>query len=112
MTPLGPNSKMKFFEPSLARGKQAKGTRRSCLRQLKRTTRYYFLGLRGPENQKEYIIGQFHRCLVPLDGLINAVVNKIWGRNCGIYSRKLGAFTYLFHVRDETTRNWILQRGL
>ncbi|KAG5414550.1 hypothetical protein IGI04_002117 [Brassica rapa subsp. trilocularis] len=40
----------------------------------------------GPENKDEYIIGKFHKCSLPPGGLIHAVVNRIWGRNCKINS--------------------------
>ncbi|CAN6986099.1 unnamed protein product, partial [Brassica oleracea var. botrytis] len=33
----------------------------------------------GPENNEEYIIGQFHRCSSPPGGLIHAVLNRLWG---------------------------------
>ncbi|KAL0731993.1 hypothetical protein Bca4012_028087 [Brassica carinata] len=68
--------------------------------------------LHGPENQKEYIIGQFHRCSIPSGGLVNAVVNRIWGKKCKIFSKKLGESSFLFHIPDESLRSWILQRGL
>ena len=68
--------------------------------------------LHGPENQKEYIIGQFHRCSIPSGGLVHAVVNRIWGKKCRIFSRKLGDSSFLFHIPDVSTRSWILQRGL
>ncbi|CAA7042997.1 unnamed protein product [Microthlaspi erraticum] len=68
--------------------------------------------LKGLENQKEYILGQFYRCLPPPGGLIFAVFNKLWGRNCKITIRKLGECNYLFHIPDKETRNWVLQRGL
>ncbi|KAF3605638.1 hypothetical protein DY000_02049987 [Brassica cretica] len=38
----------------------------------------------GPENKEEYIVGQFHRCSCPLGGLIHAVLNRLWGRECEI----------------------------
>ncbi|KFK38925.1 hypothetical protein AALP_AA3G178200 [Arabis alpina] len=66
----------------------------------------------GLENQKEYILGQFYRCSPPPGGLIFAVFNKLWGRKCRITIRKLGESNYLFHIPDETTRNWVLQRAL
>ncbi|KAF3495117.1 hypothetical protein DY000_02054606 [Brassica cretica] len=34
----------------------------------------------GPENNEEYVVGQFHRCLSPPGGLIHAVLNRLWGR--------------------------------
>lgn len=68
--------------------------------------------LHGPENQKEYIIGQFHRCSTPSGGLVNAVVNRIWGKKCRIFSKKLGESSFLFHILDESLRSWILQREL
>ncbi|CAA7054038.1 unnamed protein product [Microthlaspi erraticum] len=68
--------------------------------------------LQGLENQKEYILGQFYRCLPPPGGLIFAVFNKLWGRNCKITIRKLGKSTIFFHIPDKETRNWVLQRGL
>ncbi|KAF2597174.1 hypothetical protein F2Q68_00007732 [Brassica cretica] len=38
----------------------------------------------GPENRREYVIGQFHRCSLPPGGLIHAVVNRLWERSCRI----------------------------
>ncbi|CAH8272527.1 unnamed protein product [Arabidopsis lyrata] len=68
--------------------------------------------LKGLENQKEFVLGQFYRCSAPPGGLINAVVNRIWGRKCRIFTRKLSDTTYLFHIPDDSTRSWVLQRGL
>ncbi|XP_013626361.1 PREDICTED: uncharacterized protein LOC106332449 [Brassica oleracea var. oleracea] len=68
--------------------------------------------LHGPENKKEYIIGQFHRCSFLSGGLVHVVVNRIWGKKCRIFSRKLGDSSFLFHIPDVSTRSWILQRGL
>ncbi|CAA7043759.1 unnamed protein product [Microthlaspi erraticum] len=68
--------------------------------------------LQGLENQKEYVLGQFYRCAPPPGGLIYAVFNQLWGRNCKITIRKLGESNYLFYIPDESTRNWVLQRGL
>lgn len=68
--------------------------------------------LHGLQNQKEYVIGQFDRCLVPSDGLVYAVLNRLWGRKCEISIRKLGEFSYIFHIPNEATRKWILQRSL
>ncbi|KAG7603795.1 Zinc knuckle CX2CX4HX4C [Arabidopsis thaliana x Arabidopsis arenosa] len=68
--------------------------------------------LEGIENQKEFIVGQFYQCVAPSGGLVHAVMNKIWGRNCRIFSKKLSESSYLFHIPDEATRCWILQRAL
>lgn len=68
--------------------------------------------LEGLENQKEFIIVQFYRCAAPTVGKIHAVMSRIWGTRCRIFTRKVGEFLYLFHIPDESTRNWILQRGL
>ncbi|CAE5959388.1 unnamed protein product [Arabidopsis arenosa] len=68
--------------------------------------------LQGLENHKEYVLGQFYRCLPPPGGLIFAVFNKLWGRKCRITIRKLGESSYLFHIPDESTRSWVIQRGL
>ncbi|KAF8046748.1 hypothetical protein N665_3463s0002, partial [Sinapis alba] len=68
--------------------------------------------MKGLENQKEYIIGQFCRCNAPSGGLVHAVTNRIWGRKCKIITRKLGETSYLFHIPDKFTRDWVLQRGL
>ncbi|CAF1725999.1 unnamed protein product [Brassica oleracea] len=68
--------------------------------------------LQGLQNQKEYILGQFYRCSPPPGGLIYAVFNKLWGRNCRITIRKLGESNYLFHIPDEASRTWVLQRGM
>ncbi|KAF3553036.1 hypothetical protein F2Q69_00017642 [Brassica cretica] len=48
----------------------------------------------GPENKREYLIGQFHRCSLPPGGLIHAVVNRLWGRSCRIGCRNSLAFMY------------------
>lgn len=66
----------------------------------------------GPENKKEYIIGQFHRCSLPPGGLIHAVVNRLWGRSCRIGCRKLSESSYMFHIPHESTRQWVIQRGV
>lgn len=55
--------------------------------------------------------------LVPSDCLIHVVINQIWGRKfwgrkCMIFVRKLGEFSYIFHIPDAATRSWVLQRGL
>ncbi|XP_020889746.1 uncharacterized protein LOC110230641 [Arabidopsis lyrata subsp. lyrata] len=68
--------------------------------------------MQGLENQKEYVIGQFYRCSPPPGGLVHAVVNRIWGRKCRIFSRKLSDSSFLFHIPDASTRAWVLQRGL
>ncbi|KAF3554650.1 hypothetical protein F2Q69_00013933 [Brassica cretica] len=34
--------------------------------------------LHGLQNQKEYVIGQFTRCLIPSGGLVYAVLNRLW----------------------------------
>ncbi|KAF2608479.1 hypothetical protein F2Q68_00045942 [Brassica cretica] len=59
--------------------------------------------LEGLENQKEFIVGQFFRCVAPPGGLVHAVVNRIWGRNCRIFSRKVADSSYLFHIPNEST---------
>lgn len=68
--------------------------------------------LQGLENQREYVLGQFYRCSAPPGGLIHAVVNRLWGRKGRIFTRRLSESTYLFHIPDEATRTWVLQRGL
>ncbi|CAL9247089.1 unnamed protein product [Arabidopsis halleri] len=68
--------------------------------------------LQGLENQKEYVLGQFYRCNPPAGGLIHAVINRIWGRKCRIFMRKLDDSKFLFHIPDASTRAWVLQRGL
>ncbi|CAG7879861.1 unnamed protein product [Brassica rapa] len=68
--------------------------------------------MQGLENQKEYVIGQFSRCSLPPGGLIHAVANRIWGNKCKIFSRKLGDSSVLFHIPDESTRAWVLERRL
>ncbi|CAE5994066.1 unnamed protein product [Arabidopsis arenosa] len=68
--------------------------------------------LEGIENLKEFIIGQFYQCVAPSGGLIHAVMSKIWGRNYRIFTKKLSESSYLFHILDEATRCWILQRAL
>nr|VDC98791.1 unnamed protein product [Brassica oleracea] len=47
----------------------------------------------GPENRREYVIGQFHRCSLPPGGLIHAVVNRLLGRSC-----RIGCHTEQIHV--------------
>ncbi|XP_013607538.1 PREDICTED: uncharacterized protein LOC106314153 [Brassica oleracea var. oleracea] len=66
----------------------------------------------GPENKEEYVVGQFHRCSNPPGGLIHAVLNRLWGRECKISCRKLGDSSYLFHIPHENTRKWVIQRGV
>ncbi|CAN6841999.1 unnamed protein product [Brassica oleracea] len=66
----------------------------------------------GPENNEEYIIGQFHRWSSPPGGLIHAVLNRLWGRECKISCRKLGDSSFLFHIPHENTRKWVVQRGV
>ncbi|KAG2297223.1 hypothetical protein Bca52824_043892 [Brassica carinata] len=68
--------------------------------------------LNGLQNQKEYVVGQFTRCLVPSGGLVHAVLNKIWGRKCSIFVKKISDSSYIFHIPDENTRKWVLERGL
>lgn len=66
----------------------------------------------GPENKREYLIGQFHRCSLPPGGLIHAVVNRLWGRSCRIGCRKLSESSYMFHIPHDSTREWVVQRGV
>ncbi|XP_018448228.1 uncharacterized protein LOC108819674 [Raphanus sativus] len=66
----------------------------------------------GPENKREYVIGQFHRCSLPPGGLIHAVVNRLWGRSCRIGCRKLSESSYLFHIPHDATRDWVIQRSV
>lgn len=66
----------------------------------------------GPENKREYVIGQFHRCSLPPGGLIHAVVNRLWGRSCRIGCRKLSETSYMFHIPHDSTREWVVQRGV
>lgn len=68
--------------------------------------------LHGLQNHREYVIGQFYRCLVPSGGLVYAVLNRIWGRKCEIFVRKISEFSYIFHIPDESTRKFVLQRSL
>ncbi|XP_010514364.1 PREDICTED: uncharacterized protein LOC104790333 isoform X2 [Camelina sativa] len=68
--------------------------------------------LQGIENQKEYVLGQFYRCSPPPNGLIHAVLNRIWGRKCKIFMRKLDGSRFLFHIPDASTRAWVFQRGI
>ncbi|CAG7904556.1 unnamed protein product [Brassica rapa] len=68
--------------------------------------------LHGLQNHKEYVIGQFYRCMVPSGGLVYAVLNRLWGRKCEIFVKKLGEFSYIFHIPDEATRKFVLQRSL
>lgn len=66
----------------------------------------------GPENKKEYIIGQFHRCSFPPGNLIHAVVNRLWERSCRIECRKLSETSYMFHIPHESIRQWVIQRSV
>lgn len=66
----------------------------------------------GPENKDEYIIGKFHRCSLPPGGLVHAVANRIWGRNCKISCKKIGESSFMFHIPHESTRHWVIQRGV
>ncbi|CAN7009786.1 unnamed protein product [Brassica rapa subsp. trilocularis] len=68
--------------------------------------------LHGLQNHREYVIGQFYRCLVPSGGLVYAVLNRIWGGKCEIFVRKISEFSYIFHIPDESTRKFVLQRSL
>uniref|UniRef100_M4EUW1 DUF4283 domain-containing protein n=1 Tax=Brassica campestris TaxID=3711 RepID=M4EUW1_BRACM len=68
--------------------------------------------LEGLENQKEFVIGQFYRCSAPASGLIQSVVSRIWGTRCRIYTREIGNNAFLFHIPDEFTRKWVVQRGI
>lgn len=62
--------------------------------------------------QKEYVLGQFYHCSAPSSGLVHSIVNRIWGRKCRIFSRKLSDSIFLFHIPDASTRVFMLQRGL
>lgn len=66
----------------------------------------------GPENKEEYVVGQFHRCSSPPGGLIHAVLNRLWGRECRISCRKIGDSNFLLHIPHENTPKWIIQRGV
>ena len=68
--------------------------------------------LLGPENQDEYIIGKFHNCTLPPGGLVHAVVNKLWGRSCRISIKKHGESSFMFHIPHESTRKWVIERGV
>ncbi|KAL0824574.1 hypothetical protein Bca101_048251 [Brassica carinata] len=68
--------------------------------------------LHGLQNHREYVIGQFYRCLAPSGGLVYVVLNRIWGRKCEIFVRKISEFSYIFHIPDEATRKFVLQRSL
>lgn len=45
-------------------------------------------------------------------GQVHAVMSRIWGKRCRIFTRKIGESSFLFHIPDEFTRRWIIQRGL
>lgn len=64
--------------------------------------------LGGIENQYELLVGQFYCCSASSRGKIQVVVTRIWGRKCRIFICRFGELTYLFHIPDETTRNWVL----
>ncbi|KAF8116784.1 hypothetical protein N665_0014s0048 [Sinapis alba] len=55
---------------------------------------------------------QFHRCSLPPGGLIHAVVNRLWGRSCRIGCRKISESSYMFHIPHESTRQWVIQKGV
>ncbi|KAL0704481.1 hypothetical protein Bca4012_070906 [Brassica carinata] len=58
------------------------------------------------------IPSQFHRCSLPPGGLIHAVVNRLWGRPCRIGCRKISESSYMFHIPHDSTRQWVVQRGI
>lgn len=40
------------------------------------------------------------------------MVTRIWGKNCSIFTKKLGESSYLFHIPDDATRKFVIQRGI
>jgi len=66
----------------------------------------------GPENKDEYTVGKIHKCSLLPCGLVHAVVNRIWGRSCKIACKKLGDSSFMFHIRHQPTRQWVIQRGI
>lgn len=48
----------------------------------------------------------------PSGGLVYSVLNRLQGRKCEILVKKIGDFSYIFHIPDETIKKWILTRGL
>ena len=66
--------------------------------------------LQGIENQKEFVVGQIY--YAPPGGLVHVVVTRIWGKKCRIFTKKLGESSYLFHIPDEATQKFVIQRGV
>lgn len=40
------------------------------------------------------------------------MANRIWGKKYKIFPRKLGESSFLFHIPDESTITWVLERRL
>ncbi|KAJ0238133.1 hypothetical protein HA466_0242440 [Hirschfeldia incana] len=68
--------------------------------------------LKGLDHQREFIVGQFKNCSAPPGGLIHGMATRIWGKKCKIFTKQLGESSYLFHIPDEATRNWVISRGI
>ncbi|KAJ4900210.1 Uncharacterized protein Rs2_14161 [Raphanus sativus] len=68
--------------------------------------------LKGLDHQREFIVGQFKNCSAPPGGLIHGMATRIWGKKCKIFTKQLGESSYLFHIPDESTRNWVISRGI
>lgn len=66
----------------------------------------------GPENKDEYIVDRFHRCSLPLDGIVHAVINRIWGMSCKIKWKKLSDSSFMFHIPQQPTCQLVIQRGV
>ena len=68
--------------------------------------------LKGLDHQREFIVGQFMNCSAPSGGLIHGMATRIWGKKCKIFTKQLGESSFLFHIPDESTRNWAISRGI
>ncbi|KAL0659612.1 hypothetical protein Bca4012_080197 [Brassica carinata] len=68
--------------------------------------------LKGLDHQREFIVGQFMNCSAPFGGLIHGMATRIWGKKCKIFTKQLGESSFLFHIPDESTRNWAISRGI
>lgn len=60
----------------------------------------------GPENKKDYVVRQFHKCSSPPGSLIHAVLmNMLWDRECRITCWKLGYSLFMFRIPHENICN-------
>ncbi|XP_019083109.1 PREDICTED: uncharacterized protein LOC104700716 isoform X2 [Camelina sativa] len=59
----------------------------------------------------EYMEDGTPKVTIPSHVLLQ-VLNRIWGRKCKIFMRKLDGSRFLFHIPDASTIAWVLQRGI